>query len=187
MPLPRLSWRIPNCLLTFDTKQQCRWMSSSCNVPPPLPLCLKHSVPCLRRCSRRLCPRVVDSSAAWCAGWAGAGRPLILPPPGAQPVVCGRLCEMWAGLLLKVGGGGGVTSSHSFLFIFLFPEFHCYYSRASVTIVFSFSVTETSLMLILERSNGENNSTNVVGLGGGLRVFPVLLCSCSWPYSSLFI
>lgn len=31
--------------------------------------------------------------------------PLILPPPGAQPVLCGRLCEMWAGLLLKVGGG----------------------------------------------------------------------------------
>lgn len=94
---------------------------------------------------------------------------------------------MWAGLLLKVGGGG-VTSLHSFLFIFLFPEFHCYYSRASVTIVFSFSVTETSLMLILERSNGENNSPNVVvGLGVGGGVVACFPCAAVFLLLTVFL
>ena len=66
---------------------------------------------------------------------------LTVPNPALSVAVA---CSAWTAVwnVGRVAAKVEVTSSRGFLFIFLFPEFHCYYSNKplfqAVTIVFSF-------------------------------------------------
>lgn len=107
--------------------------------------------------------------------------------PAAGP---GRRCEM----LGRVAAEVEVTSSRSFLFIFLFPEFHCYYSNnrwspACHHCVFTQPV-RLSPIFILQICTNEK--------GGGKKLLMLLpspavcfpdkrVCFAASPYSSLFI
>lgn len=117
MPLLRLSGRIPSCLLTFDTIQQCGWMSS----PFSFFVCVTNKMLSaegkslsFRRWRHESCYRgrmqllppfrwkqcCVKCLMVW--GWQPVHRRgLTLPSVSPWPAAPGRQSEMWAGLLQR--------------------------------------------------------------------------------------
>lgn len=72
------------------------------------PLCLKRSVPALHCSSHRLCSwaaaELLTAALPDVLDGPGLAVPWSCPLRAPQLVVCRRLCEIWAGLPLKVGG-----------------------------------------------------------------------------------
>ncbi len=121
--------------------------------------------------------------------WMGWGWQ---PNPALSAVVA---CSAWTAVwnVGRVAAKVEVTSSRSFLFIFLFPEFHCYYSnnRWSKLSPLSFhsgtvTVTNVNKMLILEMCADQKHNLVMFLLLLVVHFLLILRFSPS-PYSSLFI
>lgn len=103
-------------------------------------------------------------------GLAADGLPV--PNPAVSVAVArGAWTAVWN--VGRVAAKVEVTSSHSFLFIFLFPEFHCYYSnkrwfKLSPLCFYpgTLTVPDVSETLILETSKSEPRCTNAPAVLG---------------------